>query len=95
MSGTFNDLDVPPTLVSFAVDVASDRTVITPELKAAGNKLVLFEIEKDEYDLPVYEQAMDQYRRIHDDIEAGRIVSAYEVERCGIAEAVSKDGFRQ
>ena len=37
-------LDVPPTLVSFAVDVASDRTVITPELKAAGNKLVLFEI---------------------------------------------------
>ena len=93
MSGTFNDLDVPPTLVSFAVDVASDRTVITPELKAAGNKLVLFEIEKDEYDLPVYEQAMDQYRRIHDDIEAGRIVSAYEVERCGIAEAVSKMAF--
>ena len=41
MSGTFNEIDVPPTLVSFAVDVASDKTMITPELKKAGNKLVL------------------------------------------------------
>ena len=43
MSGTFNEIDVPPTLVSFAVDVASDKTMITPELKKAGNKLVLLE----------------------------------------------------
>ena len=41
MSGTFNEIDVPPTLVSFAVDVASDKTIITPELKKAGSKLVL------------------------------------------------------
>ena len=45
MSGTFNEIDVPPTLVSFAVDVASDKTMITPELKKAGNKLVLLKIE--------------------------------------------------
>ena len=55
MSGTFNEIDVPPTLVSFAVDVASDKTMITPELKKAGNKLVLLKIERDAYDLPDYE----------------------------------------
>ena len=93
MSGSFNELDVPPTLVSFAVDVAKEQTIITPELKKAGNKLVLFAIEKDEYDLPVYEQLMDQYGKIFEDIKAGTIVSAYEVERHGIAEAVSKMAF--
>ena len=63
MSGTFNEIDVPPTLVSFAVDVASDKTMITPELKKAGNKLVLLKIERDAYDLPDYEKIMDQYHK--------------------------------
>lgn len=93
MSGTFNDMDVPPTLVSFAVDVASDKTIITPELKSAGSRLVLFEIEKDEYDLPVYSQIMEQYAAIHENIKAGSIVSAYEIERNGLAEALSKMAF--
>ena len=93
MSGSFNELDVPPTLVSFAVDVASDKTVITPELKKAGNKLVLFTIDKDEFDMPVYGQVMDQYGRIFEDIKAGKIISAYEVERHGVAEAVTKMAF--
>src|SRR5699024_8684512 len=61
MSGTFNDIDVPPTLVSFAVDVNTCQNIISPELKRAGSKLVWLRIEKDEYDLPVYEQIMDQY----------------------------------
>lgn len=52
MSGTFNDIDVPPTLVSFAVDVAKEKDIITPELKKEGNQLVLFTIDKDEFDLP-------------------------------------------
>ena len=93
MSGSFNELDVPPTLVSFAVDVASDKTVITPELKEAGNKLVLFTIDRDEFDMPVYGQVMDQYGRIFEDIKAGKIISAYEVERHGVAEAVTKMAF--
>ena len=93
MSGTFNDLDVPPTLVSFAVDVASDKTVITPELKKSGSSLVLFKIEKDENDLPVYSQITAQYSAIHENIKAGNIISAYEIERNGIAEAVSKMAF--
>ena len=93
MSGTFNDLDVPPTLVSFAVDVASDKTMITPELKKAGNKLVLLKIERDAYDLPDYEKIMDQYHKFFEDVKAGRIVSAYALDGNGLAAAVSKMAF--
>ena len=93
MSGTFNEIDVPPTLVSFAVDVASDKTMISPELKKAGNKLVLFQIEKDAYDLPVYEQVKDLYGKFFEDVKAGKIVSAYTLDGKGVALAVSKMAF--
>ena len=93
MSGTFQDIDVPPTLVSFAVDMALEQDIITPELKKAGNKLVWLKIERDENDLPVYEKVMEQYGKIHKDIQKGRIVSAYALDRHGIASAVSKMAF--
>lgn len=93
MSGTFNEIDVPPTLVSFAVDVASDKTIVTPELKKAGSKLVLLTIEKDGYDLPDYTQIMDQYGKFFEDVKAGRILSAYAVDGKGLAAAVSKMAF--
>ena len=93
MSGTFNDIDVPPTLVSFAVDVASDKTIITPELKKAGNKLILLRIDKDAYDLPDYAQAKDLYGKFFEDIKAGRIISAYALDGKGIVAAVSKMAF--
>ena len=93
MSGSFNEIDVPPTLVSFAVDVASDKNIVTPELKKAGNKLVLVKIQKDEYDLPDYAQVMDQYGKFHEDIKAGRIVSSYALDAKGLAAAVSKMAF--
>ena len=93
MSGSFLNMDVPPTLVSFAVDIAGGKTIITPEIKKAGNKLVLFTIDRDEYDMPAYAQAMDQYGKFFADIRAGRIISAYAVERNGIAEAVAKMAF--
>ena len=93
MSGTFQDIDVPPTLVSFAVDMAKDKDIITPEFKKAGNKLVWMRIEKDQYDLPVYTQVMDQYGKFHEDIQAGRIVSAYALDRHGIVAAASKMAF--
>ncbi|MDO4187804.1 MAG: phosphoribosylformylglycinamidine synthase [Lachnospiraceae bacterium] len=93
MSGTFNDIDVPPTLVSFAVDVAKEKDVITPELKKAGNKLVLMKIAMDEYDLPNYDEAMDQYAKFRNDIQAGNIVSAYAVDGKGVVAAVSKMAF--
>ncbi len=93
MSGTFNDIDVPPTLVSFAVDVAKQGHVITPELKRAGSKLVLLKIEKDEYDLPRYEQVMDQYGKFFQDVKDGKIISAYALDGKGLAAAVSKMAF--
>ena len=93
MSGTFQDIDVPPTLVSFAVDMATENEIITPELKKAGNKIVWMKIEKDEYDLPVYTQIMEQYGKFADDIHSGKIVSAYALDRHGIVAAVSKMAF--
>ncbi len=98
MSGTFNDekhgeINVPPTLVSFAVDVAKHGDIITPEFKKPGSKIVVFKAERDDWDLPVYGQIMEGYRKLHEDIQAGRVISAYAVERHGIAEAVSKMAF--
>ena len=93
MSGTFQDIDVPPTLVSFAVDMAHDNEIITPELKKAGNKLVWLRIEKDEYDLPKYDKVMEQYAKFTEDIRAGRIVSAYVPDRHGVIAAVSRMAF--
>lgn len=93
MSGTFNDIDVPPTLVSFAVDVAKEQEIITPELKAAGNQLMLFTVERDSYDLPVYAQAMKLYGALHALIGGGAIVSAYALDGKGLSAALSKMAF--
>ena len=93
MSGTFNDIDVPPTLVSFAVDVAKEKDIITPEFKKAGNKIVKFEISKDQYDKPVYEEIMKLYDQIHEMIQNGVIISAYALDAKGVIPAVSKMAF--
>ena len=98
MSGSFYDeehgeIDVPPTLVSFAVDISDTKHVVSPEFKKAGSKIVLFTIEKDVHDLPVYSQIMDGYEKIYRDMESGKIISAYAVEGAGVAEAVSKMTF--
>ncbi|MDD3660691.1 MAG: phosphoribosylformylglycinamidine synthase [Lachnospiraceae bacterium] len=93
MSGSFQEIDVPPTLVSFAVDTAAQNEVITPELKEAGNILVTFTIEKDDYDMPVYEKIMQLYKTIHQHILQKNIVSAYAVDGKGLALALSKMAF--
>ena len=93
MSGTFNDIDVPPTLVSFAVDVAKYGDIITPELKTPGNKLVRFSINKDDFDIPMYENVAELYGKIHELTENGTIVSAYALDSKGVAAAVAKMAF--
>ena len=93
MSGTFNDIDVPPTLVSFAVDVAKLGEVITPEFKKAGSKIVWLRANRDAYDLPDYAQIMEQYGKLHQDILDKKVLSAYALDRHGIAAAVSKMAF--
>ena len=93
MSGTFNHIDVPPTLVSFAVDIAKQGEIVTPELKKAGNKLVRFEIEKDDFDIPMYGAVAELYAAIHELTASGVIVSAYALDAKGVAAAVSKMAF--
>lgn len=93
MSGTFNEIDVPPTLVSFAVDIAKESDIITPEFKKAGDALVFFHAKRDAYDLPDYEQVMKLYDVIHELIQKRAIVSAYALDAAGFAAAVSKMAF--
>ena len=93
MSGSFNDIDVPPTLVSFAVDTGNANDIISPELKKAGNVLVKFEIDENEYRLPVFEKLIEDYNKITALIHKKHIVSAYALGRYGVAEAVSKMAF--
>ncbi|MBD5521612.1 MAG: phosphoribosylformylglycinamidine synthase [Lachnospiraceae bacterium] len=93
MSGTFNDIDVPPTLVSFAVDINRKQSIITPELKHSGNKLVKFCIKKDEYDLPVYNNVMKVYDKVLTLMSEKTIVSAYAIDSKGLAAALSKMAF--
>ena len=93
MSGTFNEIDVPPTLVSFAVDIAKQQDMITPELKTAGNQLIQLSIETDAYDLPVYERVKVLFDTVHALIGKGAVVSAYALDGKGIAAAVSKMAF--
>ena len=93
MSGTFNEIDVPPTLVSFAVDIAKQQDIVSPELKKSGSKLVWIRLPKDEYDLPKYDELMEQYDKLHHDMKAGKVIAAYALDRNGIAAAVSKMAF--
>ena len=93
MSGTFNNIDVPPTLVSFAVDVAQDDNIITPELKTVGDKLVMFNISRDEYDVPVYKDVMEMYDYVSGLITDGRVKAAYVCDSKGVAAAVAHMAF--
>ena len=93
MSGTFNNIDVPPTLVSFAVDVASEDTIVTPELKEAGDKLVLFNISRDEFDVPVYKDVMEMYDYVASLIAEGKVKAAYVCDSKGVAPSVARMGF--
>ena len=93
MSGSFNETDVPPTLVSFAVDVAKERDIITPELKAAGDKLFLFAVQKDASDLPVFSQVMKLYDTVHALTASGAVTAAYALDGKGLAAAASKMAF--
>ncbi len=93
MSGTFNEIDVPPTLVSFAVDIAKTGDIVTPELKKVGNRLVKFSMLRDEYDLPVYSQLMTLYDTLHQLTKEKVFASTYALGGHGIIEAVSKMAF--
>ncbi|MBO5550349.1 MAG: phosphoribosylformylglycinamidine synthase subunit PurQ, partial [Lachnospiraceae bacterium] len=93
MSGTFEHIDVPPTLVSFALDTALSGDIISPELKGAGSTIVKFTLPVDEYDLPVYKEAAELYDGITRAIAKKAVLSAYALDEKGIAPAISKMAF--
>ncbi len=93
MSGTFHDIDVPPTLVSFAVDVCDVREVISPEFKGAGHDVVLVTLPRDEREMPDFDGLKERYSAVHDLIKSQKVVSAYAIGLGGIAEAVTKMTF--
>ena len=93
MSGTFNDIDVPPTLVSFAVDVAKDDDIVTPELKASGDALIYLSIPRDGYDLVDYGRTAALYDMIHGLVLSGRVLASYVTDCYGIIPAVVRMAF--
>lgn len=93
MSGSFEDIDVPPTLVSFAVNYMNAADVVTPELKKPGNDIFCMDIPFDEYGIPEYEEAGQIYDTIHKLMREGKVVSAYALGAGGLIEGLSKMAF--
>ncbi len=93
MSGSFNELDVPPTLTSFAVAPAKADKVVSQELKQSGSKLVLFSLKRDENDLPDFDKLKEMYETIHKLILDGSVLSASTVKGFGLCETLSKMAF--
>lgn len=93
MSGTFHEIDVPPTLCSFAVNVAKVGDIVTPELKQPGSKLLRFSVKVDEYGVPQFEQVKELYEAITKLVKDKVLISTYALGFGGVVEAVSKMAF--
>ncbi len=93
MSGSFEDLDVPPTLVSFAVTTGKTEQVVSPEFKAPGHTVCFLAPKYDENGLPETESLLDVFRQVTELLHSGEAVSAYTLGMGGAAEAVMKMAF--
>ncbi|RRD39015.1 phosphoribosylformylglycinamidine synthase [Leptotrichia sp. OH3620_COT-345] len=93
MSGTFHEISVPPTLVSFAVNTVNSENVISNEFKKEGSRIYLIKTPLDENDLPHLKELKDNFDFITENIENKKIISASVVKHGGIAEALAKMSF--
>ncbi|WP_027339626.1 phosphoribosylformylglycinamidine synthase [Halonatronum saccharophilum] len=93
MSGTFNEIDVPPTLVSFAVDVVDVNNVISPEFKEVGSKVVYLGVDRDENELPDFDKLKAAYDKVTALIKDKKVISASAIRLGGLAEALTKMSF--
>ncbi|GAB6107867.1 phosphoribosylformylglycinamidine synthase [Fusibacter bizertensis] len=93
MSGTFKDLDVPPTLISFAVTYGKHQEIISPELKRTDSHLVYFEAVRDAHEMPDFNSLKRAYDAVLKGIKAGEVISAYAVGEGGVLTALSKMAF--
>lgn len=90
MSGTFKDISVPPTLISFAVATENVKNIISPEFKKPGSKVVLVKIKKDIHNFPNFEDIKAKYAVIHEAVISGKILSAHTIGHGGVAAAICK-----
>ncbi|MBR5495783.1 MAG: phosphoribosylformylglycinamidine synthase, partial [Oscillospiraceae bacterium] len=90
MSGSFENLDVPPTLVSFAVSTTTSKKALSPEFKKAGNKVALITPKYDENGLPCFDSVKDVFVKVRDAIASGKVVSAWALSYGGVSEAIAK-----
>ena len=93
MSGTFENLDVPPTLVSFAITTDNVKRIVSNEFKGAGHTVVLLEPDYDEYGVPTKETLLPLFEKVSKLIGEGKVLAAYTPTYGGIAEAVFKMGL--
>ena len=93
MSGSFEDLDVPPTLVSFAVTVGNVKDVVSPEFKEAGHKVIVLKPEYDVNGLPVAESLIETYNKVYEIVKAKKAAAVWTPIGGGIAEGVMKMAF--
>lgn len=93
MSGTFEDIEVPSTLIAFAVGVTDVNNVVTPEFKQSGSFILMTSIRMTENDIPDFDKLKKCYKNIHKLIKEGSILSSHTVTSGGIAEAVSLMSF--
>lgn len=90
MSGTFKDIDVPPTLVSFAVASSDIRNIVSQEIKKTNSKIVFLEIEKDDRSIPNFNMVKETYNKLNKLVKKGKVLSCYTIGHGGIAEAITK-----
>ena len=93
MSGSFENLDVPPTLVSFAVTTANVGDIVSPEFKASGNRVIHLKAELDENNLPKTESLISTFNKVTELVRTGKAVAVYTPCFGGVAEAIMKMGF--
>ncbi|MCM0649539.1 phosphoribosylformylglycinamidine synthase [Clostridium swellfunianum] len=93
MSGSFKDLNVPPTLAAFAVATSKIHHIISSEFKRANSKVVLVSVNRDDKDIPDFEGLKYNFTKVTELIKAGKVLAAFSVKGGGIAEAVSKMCF--
>ena len=93
MSGTFGDIHVPPTLISFACCAGDLKNIISPEFKKPENHIYLFRHEPKENGMPNYEQLNKAYAKIHSLIEEGKVVSAQIIKNGGLSTALAQMTF--
>lgn len=93
MSGTFKEMNVPPTLVSFAVGVTNVNRIISSEFKEAGSIILYIKAKRNKEEIPDFNILKENYEKVYEAIETGNVLATSTIKSGGISEAISKMCF--